>query len=228
MVFSGGHILECGFRGPGNEGLPATRASRQPGSPGNEGLPATRASRQRGPPGNEGFRQRGLPRLWLFSGGHILEKGPPRDRPRMCSKSFILWQNLSWQNPASIFRIQVLTGKPLTGGPLREHPLRGRPSLTGPLREGVALTGALTGQAPYEAPLREDPLQRGPPSNEGLPATRAASRQRGPPGNEATRASRQRGPHFVVLLCEGLLKASKAYVSLFYEGPRPWGCWTNF
>ena len=28
--------------------------------------------------------------MWPFSGGHILEKGPPRDRPRMCSKSFIL------------------------------------------------------------------------------------------------------------------------------------------
>ena len=28
--------------------------------------------------------------MWPFSGGHILEKGPPRDRPRMCSKPFIL------------------------------------------------------------------------------------------------------------------------------------------
>ena len=28
--------------------------------------------------------------MWAFSGGHILEKGPPRDRPRMCSKPFIL------------------------------------------------------------------------------------------------------------------------------------------
>ena len=28
--------------------------------------------------------------MWPFSGGHILEKGPPRDRPRMCSNSFIL------------------------------------------------------------------------------------------------------------------------------------------
>ena len=27
--------------------------------------------------------------MWPFSGA-ILEKGPPRDRPRMCSKSFIL------------------------------------------------------------------------------------------------------------------------------------------
>ena len=111
--------------------VPATRASRQRGPPGNEGLPATRVSRQRGPPGNEGLpatrssRQRGFratkaSRLWPFSGGHILEKGPPRDRPRMCSKSFILWQNLTWQNPASISRIQVLTGKPLTGGPGNE------------------------------------------------------------------------------------------------------------
>ena len=28
--------------------------------------------------------------MWPFSGGHILEKGPPRDQPRMCSKPFIL------------------------------------------------------------------------------------------------------------------------------------------
>ena len=28
--------------------------------------------------------------MWPFSGGHILEKGPPGDRPRMCSKPFIL------------------------------------------------------------------------------------------------------------------------------------------
>ena len=158
MVFSRGHILECGFRGPGNEGLPAKRASRQPGSPGNEGLPATRVSRQRGPPGNEGFRQRGLPRLWPFSGGHILEKRPPRDRPRMCSKSFILWQNLTWQNPASISRIQVLTGKPLPGGPGNEG-----------------------------LPATRVSRQRGPPGNEGLPATRS-SRQRGFPATRASPA----------------------------------------
>ena len=67
-----------------------------------------------------------------FSGGHILEKGPPRDRPRRCSKSFILWQNLTWQNPASISRIQVcLTSRPsLPGCPrCREALVAGRPSL---------------------------------------------------------------------------------------------------
>ena len=67
-----------------------------------------------------------------FSGGHILEKGPPRDRPKRCSKSFILWQNLTWQNPASISRIQVcLTSRPsLPGCPrCREALVVGRPSL---------------------------------------------------------------------------------------------------
>ena len=69
-----------------------------------------------------------------FSGGHILEKGPPRDRPRRCSKSFILWQNLTWQNPASISRIQVCltSGPSLPGCPrCREALVAGRPSLPG-------------------------------------------------------------------------------------------------
>ena len=69
--------------------------------------------------------------MWPFSGGHILEKGSPRDRPRMCSKSFILWQNLTWQNPASISR-------PVPGGPrCRKALVAGRPSLPGgpPCRE---------------------------------------------------------------------------------------------
>ena len=52
---------------PGNDGLPAMKASRQRGPPGNEGLPATRASRQRGLPGNEGLpatSQLEAPEVW--------------------------------------------------------------------------------------------------------------------------------------------------------------------
>ena len=53
-----------------------------------------------------------------------------------------------------------------------------------------------------------------------------ASQQRGPPGSEGFPNNVSRPPNHEYL--QGLLKASKAYVSLFYEGPRIWGCWTNF
>ena len=142
-----------GFSGnerfPGNEGPPATRASRQRGPPGNEGLPATRASRQRGLPGNEGLpatsqleaqgrslcvallKEELWESMWPFSGGHILEKGPPPLRARP--------------------------------SPLREG-LRGRPLMRHPYGK------TLYGEVPYE-----NTRQRGPPSNEGLPATRASA-----------------------------------------------------
>ena len=67
------------------EGLPATRASRQRGPPGNEGLPAMRASRQ-GDPGGAGERPWRGPAFWYSTRGHILGKGPSRDRPPALSR----------------------------------------------------------------------------------------------------------------------------------------------
>ena len=68
------------------EGLPATRASRHRGPPGNEGLPAMRASRQ-GDPGGAGEQRpwRG-PAFWYSTRGHILGKGPSRDRSPALSR----------------------------------------------------------------------------------------------------------------------------------------------
>ena len=139
LVFSGGHILECGSPLRRQVDLPATRASRQRGPPGNEarqrgppgnegschkikdlehilgrswgghfskmwpplngeGLPATRACRQRGPPGRAtlaglasdpggaGERPWRGPAFWYSTRGHILGKGPSRDRPPALSR----------------------------------------------------------------------------------------------------------------------------------------------
>ena len=98
---------------------------------------------------------------------------PPRDRPERCSKSFILWQNLTWQNPASISRIQVcLTSRPsLPGGPrCREALVAGRPSL--PVVAGKP-------SLPGGPPCREA-LLAGRPSLPGGPRCRGPSLPGGP------------------------------------------------
>ena len=120
--------------------------------------------------------------MWPFSGGHILEKGSPRDRPRMCSKSFILWQNLTWQNPASISRIYVcLTSRPVPGGPrCRKALVAGRPSLPGGPRWEALLPGG---------PRCREALVAGKPSLPG-PRCRRLSLPGGPRCREALVAGR--------------------------------------
>ena len=101
---------------------------------------------------------------------------PPRDRPGRCSNSFILWQNLTWQNPASISRIQVcLTSRPsLPGGPrCREALVTGRPSLSGSPRCREALVAgrpSLPG-----GPRCREALIAGRPSLPGGPRCRRPS-----------------------------------------------------
>ena len=110
-----------------------------------------------------------------FSGGHILEKGPPRDRPRRCSKSFILWQNLTWQYPASISRIQVcLTSRPSLPGCPRCRLVAGRPSLPGGPRCREALVAPGRASLPGGPRCREA-LVAGRPSLLGDSRCRAFS-----------------------------------------------------
>ena len=113
---------------------------------------------------------------------------PPRDRPERCSKSFILWQNLTWQNPASISRIQVslpgsprcrealLAGRPsLPGGPrCREALVAGRPSLPGGPRCREAL---VAGPFPGLFLASSGPL---PASSGPLPASSSGFLDSGP------------------------------------------------
>ena len=115
---------------------------------------------------------------------------PPRDRPGRCSKSFILWQNLTWQNPASISRIQVcLTSRPsLPGGPrCREALVTGRPSLPvvagkpslpgGPRCREALVAGRLSLSG---SPRCREALVAGRPSLPGGPRCREALVAGGP------------------------------------------------
>ena len=121
--------------------------------------------------------------------GHLVgatswKRVPPRDRPRMCSKSFILWQNLTWQNPASISR-------PVPGGPrCRKALVAGRPSLPGGPCWEVLLPG---GPRCGEARCRKA-LVAGRPSLPGGPRCRRASLPGGPRCREALVAGRSSLP----------------------------------
>ena len=196
---------------PGNEGLPATRASRQRGPPGKEGFSATRASRQRVSPGNDGLRPGSLEIEAGFC--HVKFCHKIKDLEHILGRS---WGGTLFQDVAP------------TNGHMDPHSCRKRPPGKGPAtrasrqrgppdNEGLPATTVsrqreLPGNEGLPAtrasrlPARRTSRQRGPPGNEGLPATRAsgneglpatrASRQRGLPGNEglpATRASRQQG-----------------------------------
>ena len=63
--------------------------------------------------------------MWPFSGGHILENGPSEIGQECVPNP------LTWKNPASIYRIQPLRGRPgrsLCVAPLKEEPYLVAPS----------------------------------------------------------------------------------------------------